>query len=187
MGKDALGMIETYGLIPAIEGLDAAVKAANVHLCGFKYVTGGLVTFFVAGDVGATKAAIEAGHVAADKVGKVISTLVIPRPAESTVIIASPLERPAGRTRGTGIHKREFPAKADQKPEKKAVPTEKKAEKKAEAPEAGKIYTEDELRAIKTTDLRKLARTYPNISMTKIEIRDSKKEPLISAILEAQK
>lgn len=185
MGKDALGMLETYGLIPAIEGLDAAVKAANVHLCGFKYVTGGLVTFFVAGDVGATKAAIEAGHVAADKVGKVISTLVIPRPAESTVIIASPLERPAGRTRGTGIHKRDFPAKAGQKPENKAVPTEKV--EKVEQATDGKIYTEEELREIKTTDLRKLARTYPNISMTKIEIRDSKKEPLIAAILEAQK
>ena len=49
MSTGALGMLETYGLIAAIEGLDASVKAANVTLCGFKYVTGGLVTFFVTG------------------------------------------------------------------------------------------------------------------------------------------
>ena len=111
MSTGALGMLETYGLIAAIEGLDASVKAANVTLCGFKYVTGGLVTFFVTGDVGATKAAIAAGEIAASKVGKVISSHVIPRPAESTTIIASPTEKPAGRRRGTGIHKRDFPAK----------------------------------------------------------------------------
>lgn len=81
MSTGALGMLETYGLIAAIEGLDASVKAANVTLCGFKYVTGGLVTFFVTGDVGATKAAIAAGEIAASKVGKVISSHVIPRPA----------------------------------------------------------------------------------------------------------
>jgi microcompartment protein CcmL/EutN len=63
MSTGALGMLETYGLITAIEGLDAAVKAANVTMCGFKYVQGGLVCFFVTGDVGATKAAIAAGEI----------------------------------------------------------------------------------------------------------------------------
>lgn len=184
---NALGMLETYGLIAAIEGLDAAVKAANVNLCGFKYVTGGLVTFFVAGDVGATKAAISAGKIAAEKVGKVISSHVIPRPAESTTIIASPLERPAGRRRGTGIHKREFPAKSHEKSEQvKPVVEESVPVTNEPSNDGRKLYTEDELRAIKTTDLRKMARTYSNIGMTKIEIRDSKKEPLISAILKAQ-
>lgn len=97
MSTGALGMLETYGLIAAIEGLDAAVKAANVTLCGFKYVQGGLVCFFVTGDVGATKAAISAGEIAADRVGKVISSHVIPRPAGSTSIIASYKEHQIGR------------------------------------------------------------------------------------------
>ena len=193
MSTGALGMLETYGLIAAIEGLDAAVKAANVPLCGFKYVTGGLVTFFVTGDVGATKAAISAGQIAADRVGKVISAHVIPRPAESTTIIASPTERPAGRRRGTGIHRREFPAKAPVKSEplekakKESVPEnapEKVEDVKKTVETTG--YTEEQLRAIKTTDLRKLARDIPNIGLTKIEIRDAKKEPLIEAILKAQ-
>lgn len=195
MSTGALGMLETYGLIAAIEGLDAAVKAANVTLCGFKYVTGGLVTFFVTGDVGATKAAISAGQIAADRVGKVISAHVIPRPAESTTIIASPTERPAGRRRGTGIHKREFPAKAPVKSEplekakKESVPEiapEKVEDVKKTVETETKGYTEEQLRAIKTTDLRKLARDIPNIGLSKIEIRDAKKEPLIEAILKAQ-
>lgn len=195
MSTGALGMLETYGLIAAIEGLDAAVKAANVTLCGFKYVTGGLVTFFVTGDVGATKAAISAGQIAADRVGKVISAHVIPRPAESTTIIASPTERPAGRRRGTGIHRREFPAKAPVKSEplekakKESVPEiapEKVEDVKKTVETETKGYTEEQLIAIKTTDLRKLARDIPNIGLTKIEIRDAKKEPLIEAILKAQ-
>ena len=195
MSTGALGMLETYGLIAAIEGLDASVKAANVTLCGFKYVTGGLVTFFVTGDVGATKAAIAAGEIAASKVGKVISSHVIPRPAESTTIIASPTERPAGRRRGTGIHKREFPAKAPVKSEplekakKESVPEiapEKVEDVKKTVETETKGYTEEQLRAIKTTDLRKIARDIPNIGLTKIEIRDAKKEPLIEAILKAQ-
>ena len=195
MSTGALGMLETYGLIAAIEGLDAAVKAANVTLCGFKYVTGGLVTFFVTGDVGATKAAISAGQIAADRVGKVISAHVIPRPAESTTIIASPTERPAGRRRETGIHRREFPAKAPVKSEplekakKESVPEiapEKVEDVKKTVETETKGYTEEQLRAIKTTDLRKLARDIPNIGLSKIEIRDAKKEPLIEAILKAQ-
>ena len=195
MSTGALGMLETYGLIAAIEGLDASVKASNVTLCGFKYVTGGLVTFFVTGDVGATKAAIAAGEIAASKVGKVISSHVIPRPAESTTIIASPTERPAGRRRGTGIHRREFPAKAPVKSEplekakKESVPEiapEKVEDVKKTVETETKGYTEEQLRAIKTTDLRKLARDIPNIGLTKIEIRDAKKEPLIEAILKAQ-
>lgn len=208
MSTGALGMLETYGLIAAIEGLDASVKAANVTLCGFKYVSGGLVTFFVTGDVGATKAAIAAGEIAASKVGKVISSHVIPRPAESTTIIASPTEKPAGRRRGTGIHKRDFPAKAPvkseplEKAEKESVPeiapekvenvepimpaepvvTQETQETKAET----KGYAEEDLRDLKTTALRKIARDIPNIGLSKIEIRDAKKEPLIEAILKAQ-
>lgn len=77
---NALGMIETKGLVAAIEAADAMVKAANVTLIGKEHVGGGLVTVLVRGDVGAVKAATDAGAAAAERVGELISIHVIPRP-----------------------------------------------------------------------------------------------------------
>lgn len=77
---NALGMVETRGLVGAIEAADAMVKAANVQLVGKEQVGGGLVTVMVRGDVGAVKAATDAGAAAAEKVGELISVHVIPRP-----------------------------------------------------------------------------------------------------------
>ena len=77
---NALGMVETKGLVAAIEAADAMVKAANVQLVGKEQVGGGLVTVMVRGDVGAVKAATDAGAAAAEKVGELISVHVIPRP-----------------------------------------------------------------------------------------------------------
>ncbi|HET6822762.1 MAG TPA: ethanolamine utilization microcompartment protein EutM [Anaerolineales bacterium] len=76
----ALGMVETRGLIGAIEAADAMVKAANVELIGSEYVGGGFVTVMVRGDVGAVKAATDAGAAAARRVGELASVHVIPRP-----------------------------------------------------------------------------------------------------------
>lgn len=78
--NDALGMIETKGFVGAVEGADAMVKAANVRLIGYKQIGAGLVTVLVRGDVGAVKAATDAGAVAAGNVGEVKSVHVIPRP-----------------------------------------------------------------------------------------------------------
>ena len=80
MEKQALGMVETKGLVGSIEAADAMVKAANVHLIGKVHVGGGLVTVMVRGDVGAVKAAVEAGGAAAKRVGELVSVHVIPRP-----------------------------------------------------------------------------------------------------------
>lgn len=77
---EALGLIETRGLIGAIEAADAMVKAANVHLVGKELTGGGLVTVMVRGDVGAVKAATEAGAEAVQRVGELVSVHVIPRP-----------------------------------------------------------------------------------------------------------
>ena len=77
---NALGMVETKGLVGAIEAADAMVKAANVQLVGKEQVGGGLVTVMVRGDVGAVNAATDAGAAAAEKVGELISVHVIPRP-----------------------------------------------------------------------------------------------------------
>ena len=78
--NNALGMIETKGLVPAIEAADSMVKAANVDLEGYEKIGSGLVTVMVRGDVGAVKAAVDAGVAAAEKVGNVYSSYVIPRP-----------------------------------------------------------------------------------------------------------
>ena len=80
MVSDALGMVETKGLVSAIEAADAMVKAANVNLVGYDIIGSGFVPVLVRGDVGAVKAAVEAGAVAARAVGEVVSLHVIPRP-----------------------------------------------------------------------------------------------------------
>lgn len=81
---NALGLIETKGLVGSIEAADAMTKAANVELIGYEKIGSGLVTVMVRGDVGAVKAAVEAGTAAAERVGEVVSTHVIPRPHTDT-------------------------------------------------------------------------------------------------------
>ena len=80
MAQEALGMIETRGLTAAIEAADAMVKSAEVTLVGTENIGSGLVTVMVRGDVGAVKAATEAGGSAASKLGELVATHVIPRP-----------------------------------------------------------------------------------------------------------
>jgi ethanolamine utilization protein EutM len=82
MANEALGMIETKGLVGSIEAADAMVKAANVILIGKEYIGAGYVTVMVRGDVGAVKAATDAGAAAARRVGELIAVHVIPRPHE---------------------------------------------------------------------------------------------------------
>ena len=80
MQKEALGMIETKGLVGAIEAADAMVKSANVSLVGYEKIGSGLVTVMVRGDVGAVKAAVESGSAAASRLGELVAQHVIPRP-----------------------------------------------------------------------------------------------------------
>jgi ethanolamine utilization protein EutM len=90
--QNALGMIETKGLVGAVEAADAMVKAANVTLIGRSQVGAGLVTVMVRGDVGAVKAATDAGAAAADRVGELISVHVIPRPHGEVELILPKVE-----------------------------------------------------------------------------------------------
>ena len=100
MDTNSLGMIETKGLVGAIEAADAMVKSANVQLVGKEQVGGGLVTVRVRGDVGAVKAATDAGAAAAEKVGELISVHVIARPhVEVDNILPKPRTTP---TQGKG-------------------------------------------------------------------------------------
>lgn len=83
----ALGMIETRGLVASLEAADAMVKAANVNIIGKVHVGGGIVTVLVIGDVGAVKAATDAGSAAAQRVGELLSVHVIPRPHQELNLI----------------------------------------------------------------------------------------------------
>lgn len=90
MAGEALGLVETKGLIGSIEAADAMVKAANVRLVGYQQAGGGYVTVIVRGDVGAVKAATDVGAEAAARVGEVVSVHVIPRPhAEVETILTN--------------------------------------------------------------------------------------------------
>ena len=88
----ALGMVETKGLVGSVEAADAMVKAANVNLIGKVHVGGGLVTVMVRGDVGAVESATDAGAAAASRVGELVSVHVIPRPHEEVERILPSLE-----------------------------------------------------------------------------------------------
>jgi microcompartment protein CcmL/EutN len=99
MSMEALGMVETKGLIGSIEAADAMVKAANVVLVGKVYIGAGYVTVMVRGDVGAVKAATDAGAAAARRVGELVSVHVIPRPHQEVEKILPALPAP-GKKQG---------------------------------------------------------------------------------------
>ena len=98
---EALGMLETKGLVALIEGSDAMLKAANVSLVGWQKIGSGLVTAMVLGDVAAVKAAVDAGAAAAGRVGEVIGVQVIPRPHEDLGTVL-PVAGKKAQTAGVG-------------------------------------------------------------------------------------
>lgn len=95
MTLEALGMVETKGLVGSIEAADAMVKAANVVLVGKEYIGAGYVTVMVRGDVGAVKAATDSGAAAARRVGELVSVHVIPRPHAEVEKVLPRLEEPS--------------------------------------------------------------------------------------------
>jgi ethanolamine utilization protein EutM len=92
MNRNAIGLIETRGLVAAVEAVDACLKAANVEFMSFRFTTGGLVCVLVNGDVGAVRAAIDAGSAAAERVGEVVGVHVIPRPADDIMNIIEQID-----------------------------------------------------------------------------------------------
>ncbi|MBL8149479.1 MAG: BMC domain-containing protein [Blastocatellia bacterium] len=123
MSFEALGMIETKGFVGAVEAADAMVKAANVTLIGKEYIGAGYVTVFVRGDVGAVKAATDAGAAAARRVGELISVHVIPRPhsevervlADNGMSVEHALAASSQGELGAGNSKKVLPSKQEEK------------------------------------------------------------------------
>lgn len=177
----ALGMIEVYGYLTAVEALDSALKAANVSRLGVEKVRGGLVTVLVEGDVGAVKAAMDASAAAAERVGTVISVHVIPRPADDVTRMlkgGKELEEPTP-PEPEKPSEPEISSEPDtlSEPESEAV----KAEEVEKAPQD---VTVEEMQTMGVDALRRLARALEIKNMTRAEIRFAKKQELIQKITE---
>lgn len=178
---NALGMIETRGLVASIEAADAMVKAANVTLTNQVQVGGGLVTVMVRGDVGAVKAATDAGAAAAERVGQLVSVHVIPRPHESLELMLGP-ESP----KSAAVQQAPAAQEAD-KPQSKPhaaeqVPQAPKAEPEAAQQPLKTVYSAQELSEMTVANLRTLARSLNVDNITRKEIRFANKEALMKAI-----
>lgn len=189
---NALGMIETRGLVASIEAADAMVKAASVTLISKTHVGGGLVTVMVEGDVGAVKAATDAGAAAAERVGELISVHVIPRPAADVAHILDrrpePKPEPEPEPPAPELEPEpEVPA-VEPEPEEAAHTEEMKEEQPEEAP-AEKVdlseLTPEALGKMTVAKLRIVARELGTTGMSRRDIRFAKKEDLIERITKA--
>ena len=175
----ALGMIEVYGYLTAVEALDSALKAANVSRLGVEKVRGGLVTVLVEGDVGAVKAAMDASAAAAERVGTVISVHVIPRPADDVTRMLKggkePEEpsEPEISSEPDTLSEPEAPAEPESEPAK--------AEEEKKVPQD---VTVEEMQTMGVDALRRLVRALEIKNMTRAEIRFAKKQELIQKITE---
>lgn len=187
---EALGMIETRGLVAAIESADAMLKAANVTLVEKTLVGAGLVMVAVTGDVAAVKAAVDAGAAAAARVGELVSVHVIPRPDGSMEgIIGGGLNRPkeekATLKQPSKITSKAMPVEKTEVIVKKtlAAPADP-YDKIAELEAAGDIDgIEELLNTIPVRQLRQLARKYPNLGIAGREISAANKEQLIANMM----
>ena len=195
---NALGMIETRGLIGSIEAADAMLKAANVTLMNKTQVGGGLVTVMVCGDVGAVKAAVDAGAAAVERVGELLSVHVIPRPAADVESMLDP--RKPEPTAAKLPLSQQAPAEEEQSVDTAAsekLPTDAQElaemeSEELEEPEEGageeetfhldlSSLTSDDLRKMTVSKLRAVARKLET-GMSRKEIRFAKKEELIARI-----
>ena len=177
----ALGMIEVYGYLTAVEALDSALKAANVSRLGVEKVRGGLVTVLVEGDVGAVKAAMDASAAAAERVGTVISVHVIPRPADDVTRMLKGGKEPEEPT----PPEPEKPSEPEisSEPDTLSEP-ESEAVKAEEGEKAPQDVTVEEMQTMGVDALRRLARALEIKNMTRAEIRFAKIQELIQKITE---
>ena len=177
----ALGMIEVRGRLGAVEGLDASLKAANVSLVNMIKVGGALTTFFVEGDTGAVKAAVDAGAAAAERVSELKSVHVIPRPAPAVrqMIGMLPPTTPGGDAPKS--------APAEEKPAAPAPVAEAAEVNKTAEPDVAPEVDDDApvadvpLEDMTVGDLRRKARAVEGFPLTKQEIKFAKKDELLEA------
>lgn len=185
--EKALGMIEVIGRLGDIEALDAALKAADVSLVSMVKVGGGLTTVFVEGEVAAVKASVDAGTAAAERVSRVLSSHVIPRPDRSVRKMLDP-EMPFGNGGGPQNEERpeETEAGKQQTAEKENAPKEDVQNKKETSPGETEKSAEV-LKKMTVSALRKQARETKNFPMTRGEIRYARKKDLLDGFRSLKK
>jgi microcompartment protein CcmL/EutN len=197
----ALGLIETRGLVGAIEAADAATKAADVKLVGKEKVRNGLITIKLIGDVAAVRAAVDAGSAAAARVGELISTHVIPRPVadlENIIFSDSVLPDPESvKTKTQSVKSETKPAaKRGRKPKPPVVVAETtevvKVKEEIAKPEPIIPMSDDEseylkqLQAMSVHELRRYARGIEGLSIFGRQISMANKEILINELMNAK-
>ncbi len=203
MKNIALGMIETYGYVGAIEAADVCLKAANVTLIGCEFVKGGLVTIHIRGDVGAVKASIDAAEVAVKRIGNLLSTHVIPRPSDEVEKILPNLYPGVQHKKNQEEHyeeereeEREEEQEEEQEEQEEQEEVTQEVEVENEESENESVIEQldlspkslDELNILKTVDLRAFARKLDDqfegaFSIERNQIKYSRKDELIEAIL----
>jgi len=172
MEERALGLLETLGLVGAIEAADAMLKASNVRLIGREITDGAMVTIKVVGEVGAVQASVSAGEAAARKVGQVVSVHIIPRPDEMTEAIVYDDVVPAANDEPVK-KKTELTTLAQQDIFRSVKEDESLLKKKR------LVKPDDDYHRYSVAELRKLARSLPNFPLTGREISKSKREELL--------
>ena len=198
----ALGMIETYGCVTAVEALDSALKAANVSLLDMSRVKGGNVTVLIEGDVGAVQAAVSAAKASAEAVGQIAATHVIPRPAGDVGLMIGAAASDRSLSFFHAEPEREEPEQEIQPETKSETKSETKPETKPETKSETKPETKPDVIPDRSTieipepevletctveELRKLARSIRPDNMTRKDIRFAKKQQLIDAIMRYRK
>ncbi|BCS95502.1 bacterial microcompartment protein [Desulfoluna limicola] len=201
MDGKALGIIETVGLVPAVEAGDVAVKTADVTIIGSQAVGGGLVSILIKGDVSAVKASVDAGSTAAARLGEVCSVTVIARTAEGLDGI---LIEEGKRPKCFPERKAQSAAQPEITPEPETVTVSDPAPEKEpespvqELPDAAEGSTDSgepdalsldmaDLKKLKVTKLRRLARQLPTFSIARGEIKYAKKKDLLEAFVQYMK
>jgi len=194
----ALGLIETRGLVGAIEAADAAVKAAEVHLIGKERAEGGLITIKLRGDVAAIRAAVDAGAAAAQRVGELVSVHVIPRPDDETELLIypagkpdTPVKGPADRPAARAPRKQITPPPSPSTPiepeptPQRAAEEEEPSGMQAPAGEDEATYR-TELEQMTVHALRHYARTVPGLPIFGRQISRANRQELIDKLVEAK-
>ncbi len=209
MDEKALGLIETFGLIPAVEAADAAVKSASIELEGFRMIGAGLVTILMRGDISSVQASVDAGKCAAERVGEVISAHVIARTGEGLESVLSVSEEESTRndlleksSDSEEICDKASEESSDDSDEITETILEDEVKVSHEEITVEEVDLTDQMeRGVSSTDithskstlkkmnvtkLRELARKTDGISINRNEIKSARKKELIEAIFKAR-
>lgn len=203
MKNSALGLIETYGYVSAVEAADAALKAADVKLVNLVKVRGGIVTLTLEGEVAAVKAAVDAGAASADRIGILLSSHVIARLDEEVwAIVETDKEKESEMNTGTSSNDMEEEKHIPSAVEKPSSVMEKNDENLIveTSPEEGeetsteierqspieKKFSVETLMKLKVEVLRRIARSFEDLKLPKNEIKYANKATLVKEISEAQ-